>query len=127
MRVIIARRHAAIATLAALAFATPALAQDKSVKIGVLNDMSSLYADIGGPNSVVAVKMAVEDSGLLAKGWKIDVISGDHQNKPDIGVNIARQWIDNDKVDAIEDTPNSGVALAISNLTKEKNSVLLNS
>ena len=63
--------------------------------------MSSLYADIGGPNSVVAVKMAVEDSGLPKKGWKIEVVSGDHQNKPDIGVNIARQWIDTEKVDAI--------------------------
>jgi branched-chain amino acid transport system substrate-binding protein len=123
----IARRFAASVALAALALATPALAQDKTVKIGVLNDMSSLYADIGGPNSVAAVKMAVEDSGLTKKGWKIEVVSGDHQNKPDIGVNIARQWIDADKVDAIADTPNSGVALAVSNLVKEKNSVLLNS
>ena len=83
----IARRFAASVALAALGLATPALAQDKTVKIGVLNDMSSLYADIGGPNSVVAVKMAVEDSGLTKKGWKIDVVSGDHQNKPDVGVN----------------------------------------
>ena len=123
----IARRFAASVALAALGLATPALAQDKTVKIGVLNDMSSLYADIGGPNSVVAVKMAVEDSGLTKKGWKIDVVSGDHQNKPDVGVNLARQWIDNDKVDAIADTPNSGVALAVNNLVKEKNAVLLNS
>src|SRR5579864_2412697 len=123
-----ARRSAALAAFAVLGFgiATSALADDKTVKIGVLNDMSSLYADIGGPNSVVAVKMAVEDSGLLAKGWKIDVISGDHQNKPDVGVNIARQWIDTEKVDMITDTPNSGVALAVNNLTKEKNAVLLN-
>ncbi len=123
----IARRFAASVALAALGLATPAMAQEKTVKIGVLNDMSSLYADIGGPNSVVAIKMAVEDSGLTKKGWKIDVISGDHQNKPDVGVNLARQWIDNDKVDAIADTPNSGVALAVSNLVKEKNKVLLNS
>ena len=123
----IARRFAASVALAALGLATPALAQDKTVKIGVLNDMAGLYADIGGPNSVVAVKMAIEDSGLLKKGWKIDVLSGDHQNKPDVGVNLARQWIDNDKVDAIADTPTSSVALAISNLVKEKNSVLLNS
>jgi branched-chain amino acid transport system substrate-binding protein len=123
----IARRFAASVALAALGLATPALAQDKTVKIGVLNDMSSLYADIGGPNSVAAVKMAVEDSGLAAKGWKIDVISGDHQNKPDIGVNIARQWIDTEKVDVISDTPNSGVALAVTNLVKEKNIVHLNS
>ena len=93
----------------------------------LLGVMSSLYADIGGPNSLAAVKMAVEDSGLKAKGWTINVLSGDHQNKPDIGVNIARQWIDAEKVDAIADTPNSGVALAVNNLVKEKNSVLLNS
>ena len=127
MRTTLARRTAALLACAAVSLATSAFAQDKTVKLGVLNDMSSLYADIGGPNSVVAVKMAVEDSGLTQKGWKIDVVSGDHQNKPDIGVNIARQWIDNDKVDAIADTPNSGVALAVSNLVKEKNAVLLNS
>src|SRR3954463_7629670 len=126
MKTTIAQRSAIIA-LASLGLASPALAQDKTVKIGVLNDMSSLYADIGGPNSVVAIKMAVDDSGLLQKGWKIDVVSGDHQNKPDVGVNLSRQWIDNDKVDAIADTPNSGVALAVSNLVKEKNAVLLNS
>jgi branched-chain amino acid transport system substrate-binding protein len=127
MAIIFARRDTALLAFAlGLLTVTAALADDKNVKIGVLNDMSSLYADIGGPNSVVAVKMAVEDSGLLAKGWKIDVISGDHQNKPDVGVNIARQWIDNDKVDMITDTPNSGVALAVSNLTKEKNAILLN-
>jgi branched-chain amino acid transport system substrate-binding protein len=127
MNITRARRAAALFALAGLVLATSASADDKVVKIGVLNDMSSLYADIGGPNSVAAVKMAVEDSGLKAKGWTIEVLSGDHQNKPDIGVNIARQWIDVEKVDAIADTPNSGVALAVSNLVKEKNAVLLNS
>src|SRR5580700_4772146 len=127
MRMNFAWRSAALVAFASIGIAHSAVADDKVVKIGVLNDMSSLYADIGGPNAVVAVTMAVEDSGLLAKGWKIDVVSGDHQNKPDVGVNIARQWIDNDKVDAIADTPNSGVALAVSNLVKEKNAVLLNS
>jgi branched-chain amino acid transport system substrate-binding protein len=133
MRTTLARRYAALFAFAGLfeftglGLATSALAQDKTVKIGVLNDMSSLYADIGGPNSVVAVKMAVEDSGLAAKGWKIDVLSGDHQNKPDVGVNIARQWIDVDKLDAVVDTPTSSVALAISNLVKEKNAILINS
>src|SRR5690348_10242352 len=122
-----ARLSAALIALAGLGLAAPALAQDKNVKIGVLNDMSSLYADIGGANSVAAVKMAVEDSGMKAKGWTIDVLSGDHQNKPDVGVNIARQWIDSEKVDVIADTPNSGVALAVNNLVKEKNAVLLNS
>jgi branched-chain amino acid transport system substrate-binding protein len=127
MSALLARRYAALIACAGLGFATSALAQDKTVKIGVLNDMSSLYADIGGANSVVAIKMAVQDSGLTDKGWKIDVLSGDHLNKPDVGVNVTRQWIDNEKVDAIADTPNSGVALAVSNLVREKNAVLLNS
>jgi branched-chain amino acid transport system substrate-binding protein len=127
MTTTLARSASALTILAAFGLATSALADDKNVKIGVLNDMSSLYADIGGPNSVAAIKMAVEDSGLPAKGWKIDVLSGDHQNKPDLGVNISRQWIDNEKVDAIADTPNSGVALAVNNLVREKNAVLLNS
>src|ERR1700759_3309937 len=126
MKKTLAWRSAALFALTGLGIATSALADDKVVKIGVLTDMSSLYADINGPGAVVAVKMAVEDSGLPAKGWKIDVLSGDHQNKPDVGVNIARQWIDTEKVDAVSDTPNSGVALAISNLVKEKNAILLN-
>jgi branched-chain amino acid transport system substrate-binding protein len=127
MKKTLAWRSAALFTLIGIGVASSAQADDKVVKIGVLNDMSSLYADIGGPNSVTAINMAVEDSGLQNKGWKIDVVSGDHQNKPDVGVNIARQWIDTEKVDAIADTPNSGVALAVNNLVKEKNSILLNS
>ena len=116
-----------VAAAAVLASAGVAAAQDKNVKIGVLNDMASLYADIGGPGSVLAAQMAVEDSGLKAKGWNVTVVSGDHQNKPDIGVSIARQWIDVEKVDMITDTPNSGVALAVSNVAKEKNIILMNS
>src|ERR1700736_751028 len=126
MKMIFARRCAALIAFA-IGLTTSALAQDKTAKIGVLNDMSSLYADIGGPNSVVAAKMAVEDSGLATKGWKIEVLSGDHQNKPDIGTNMTRQWIDVDKLDAVVDTPTSSVALAVSNPVKEKNSVLINS
>jgi branched-chain amino acid transport system substrate-binding protein len=103
------------------------LADDKIVKIGVLTDLSSLYADLGGPGSILAAQMAVEDSGLTSKGWTIDVISGDHQNKPDIGVGIARKWFDEDKVDVIADVPNSGVALAVAAVVKEKNGVYLNS
>ena len=113
--------------LGALAIAAPAAAQDKSVKIGVLSDMSSLYSDIGGPGSKIAAELAVEDSGLKAKGWTIEVLGGDHQNKPDVGSSLARQWYDVDKVDVIADTPNSGVALAVSNVSKEKNRILLNS
>jgi branched-chain amino acid transport system substrate-binding protein len=116
-----------LGTAISLAATSSAFAQDKTVKIGALSDQSGLYADLGGPGSTLAAQMAIEDSGLTAKGWKIDVISGDHQNKPDVGVNIARQWFDVDKVDVIVDVPNSGVALAVSNLVKEKNGVFLNS
>lgn len=116
-----------LGTTVAFGAISGAMAGDKVVKIGVLNDQSGLYADLAGPGSVIAAQMAIEDSGLTKKGWKIDVISGDHQNKPDIGVNIARQWIDVDKVDVVSDVPTSSVALAVSNLAKEKNSILLDS
>jgi branched-chain amino acid transport system substrate-binding protein len=116
-----------IGTALCLASASFALAQDKTVKIGALSDQSGLYADLGGPGSTLAAQMAVEDSGLTAKGWKIDIISGDHQNKPDVGTAIARQWFDVDKVDVIVDVPNSGVALAVNNVVKEKNGVYINS
>src|ERR1700760_4740318 len=116
-----------LGTALALASSSLALAQDKTVKIGSLSDQSGLYADLGGPGSTLAAQMAVEDSGLVGKGWKIDVHSGDHQNKPDVGVSIARQWFDVDKVDVIVDVPNSGVALAVNNVVKEKNGVYLNS
>ncbi|OAF12314.1 ABC transporter permease [Bradyrhizobium centrolobii] len=102
-----------------------AYALDKNVKIGVLTDLSSLYADSAGSGSVLAAQMAVEDSGLTKKGWTVEVISGDHQNKPDIGASIARRWFDVDKVDLIVDVPNSGVALAVSRVAKEKNGVLI--
>jgi branched-chain amino acid transport system substrate-binding protein len=116
-----------IGTTLALAANGGALAQDKTVKVGALSDQSGLYADLGGPGSTLAAQMAIEDSGLTAKGWKIDLISGDHQNKPDIGTAIARQWFDVDKVDVIVDVPNSGVALAVNNVIKEKNAVYINS
>jgi branched-chain amino acid transport system substrate-binding protein len=104
-----------------------AMAQDKTIKIGVLTDLSGLYADLGGAGSILAAQMAVEDSGMAGKGWKLDVISADHQNKPDIATNIARQWIDVEKVDVFVDVLNSGVALAVNNVVKEKNSVMINS
>jgi branched-chain amino acid transport system substrate-binding protein len=100
---------------------------DKVVKVGSLGDQSGLYQDIGGPGSTVAAQMAIEDSGLLAKGWKIDLISADHQNKPDVAVNIGKQWIDVEKVDVFVDLAASNVGLAIANLAKEKNVVNLNS
>jgi branched-chain amino acid transport system substrate-binding protein len=116
-----------LGTALTLATGSLAFAQDKTVKIGSLSDQSGLYADLGGPGSTLAAQMAAEDSGLMAKGWKIDIISGDHQNKPDIGTSIARQWFDVDKVDVIVDVPNSGVALAVNNIVKEKNGVYINS
>jgi branched-chain amino acid transport system substrate-binding protein len=118
---------AACAFVAALLLTRTALADDKIVKIGALSDQASLYADVGGPGSTLAAQMAVEDSGLLNKGWTIDVVSGDHQNKPDIGAGIARKWLDEDKVDVIVDVPNSGVGLAVAVVAKEKNGVYLNS
>src|SRR6201996_4315097 len=113
---------------AGLAFAasgTAANAQisDDVVKIGVLTDMSSLYADATGKGSLAAVEMAVADYGGKVKGKPVEVVSGDHQNKPDVGVNIARNWFDNDKVDAVFDVPTSSVALAIQQLTRDKNKI----
>jgi branched-chain amino acid transport system substrate-binding protein len=118
---------ALLGTALSLVTGSLALAQDKTVKIGSLSDQSGLYADLGGPGSTLAAQMAAEDSGLTAKGWKIDIVSGDHQNKPDVGTSIARQWLDVDKVDVIVDVPNSGVALAVNNIIKEKNAVYINS
>ena len=98
---------------------------DGVVKIGVLTDMSSLYADNGGPGSVAAAKLAVQDFGAAAKGLKVEIISGDHQNKADLGSSIASSWFDVDKVDMIIDVPNSGVALAVSEVARLKNKVFL--
>jgi branched-chain amino acid transport system substrate-binding protein len=129
MQITVRRGVIAMASTAIIVFATASAAdaQDKTVKIGVLTDQSGPYQDLGGSGSTLAAEMAIEDSGLRAKGWKIDLYSGDHQNKPDIGVNIARNWIDNEKVDVIADINNSGVALAVNNLTRDKNAIHLNS
>ena len=110
----------------ALMAATAASAQTQ-VKIGVLNDRSGVYADITGEGSVVAAKLAVEDFKAAEKGMKVDVVSADHQNKPDIAINTGREWFDQQGVDVIVDVPNSGVALALSELIKEKNKVFINS
>ena len=98
-----------------------------SVKIGVLNDRSGPYVDISGEPSVNAVRMAIEDFEAAKKGIKVDIVAADHQNKPDTGSNIARQWFDQDSVDVIVDVPNSGVALAVSKVTREKNKIFMNS
>lgn len=103
-----------------------ALAQ-VSVKVGVLNDRSGLYADLSGEGSVIAARMAVEDFKAADKGIKVEIISADHQNKPDVGSTIARQWYDQDGVDVIMDVPTSSVALAVNQITREKNKVFINS
>ncbi len=113
--------------LLAAVMASPAVAQQISVKAGVLNDRSGLYADLSGEGSVIAARMAVEDFKAADKGIKVEIVSADHQNKPDVGSTIARQWYDQDGVDLILDVPTSSVALAVSQITKEKNKIMINS
>jgi branched-chain amino acid transport system substrate-binding protein len=116
-----------VASLAASLMATSALAQDITVKIGVLNDRSGVYADLSGEGSVIAARMAAEDFGAEAKGIKVEIVSADHQNKPDVASTITRQWIDQDGVNAIVDVPTSSAALAVNEITKEANAAFINS
>ena len=115
---------AASALLPRLGRAQPAGSAAKSLKIGVLNDQSGPYRDDGGPTSALCVRQAVAEFGN--KGFSVEVIVADHQNKPDVGAGIARRWFDQDGVDAIVDVPTSSVALAVNNVCREKNKVLLN-
>ena len=118
-----ARLTAVIAALVA----TPAYAESNgSLRIGVLNDMSSVYADFQGPGSVIAAQMAIEDFAKKSKR-KVEVVSADHQNKPDVGAGIARRWLDVEGVDMIVDLPNSAVALAVGDIVREKNKVAIGS
>jgi branched-chain amino acid transport system substrate-binding protein len=119
------RKTLGLAAFAAVLACGAASAQQVNVKIGVLSDMSSLYADIGGPGSVAAAKMAIADFTKDNPNVKVEMIIGDHQNKPDIGSQIANQWYDVDKVDMIVDVPNSGVALAVSQVANQKNKVFI--
>jgi branched-chain amino acid transport system substrate-binding protein len=120
-----------LAAAAALAFsaAGPVQAQISGnvVKIGVLNDQTALYADLGGQGSVIAAKMAVEDFKAKEKGLNVEVIFADHQNKPDVGTQIANKWIDSDGVDVIVDVPTSSVALAVNEVVRGKHKVFINS
>jgi len=118
-------RRTLLATAAAAPLARTARAQAGMIRIGVLNDQSGVYRDISGPTSVACVRQAVEEFG--SKGFQVEVLTGDHQNKPDIGTTIARQWIDRDGVDMIIDVANSGVALAINGVCREKDRVYINS
>ena len=111
----------------AAAGAAQAQISDNVVRIGVMNDMSDVYADIGGPGSVLAAKMAVEDYLKASKSsLKVDVVSADHQNKPDVGSSVARKWYDTDGVDMIVDVPTSSVGLAINQISKEKGKAYIN-
>jgi branched-chain amino acid transport system substrate-binding protein len=115
-----------LSALAAMAMAGAAQAQT-SVKLGVLNDRSGVYSDLTGEGSVIAARMAAEDFKAAEKGIKVDVVAADHQNKPDIGASIARQWYDQEGVDVILDVPTSSVALAVNGIAREKNKILINS
>jgi branched-chain amino acid transport system substrate-binding protein len=115
----------ALVALALLTETAQAQISDGIIKIGVLNDQAGPYADITGPGSVVAARMAVEDFGAAKKGLKVEIVFADHQNKPDVGSQIARQWYDVDKVDMIIDVPTSSIALAINQITREKNKAFI--
>ncbi|ODM84142.1 ABC transporter substrate-binding protein [Bradyrhizobium elkanii] len=104
---------------------TSAIAQNGPVRLGVLTDMSSLYADNGGQGSVVAAQMALDDFKGKVLGRPIEIVAGDHQNKADIGSAIARRWLENDNVEAILDVPNSAVALAVQGITRDKKKLFL--
>ena len=124
-----AKQYLKVAAVLAFAMSlrTVAHAQytDGVVKIGVLSDMSSVYSDLTGTGSVAAAKLAVQDFDPASHGMKVEIISADHQNKPDIGSNITRQWFDVNGVDVVVDVPNSSVAFAVSDLAREKNKVFL--
>ena len=114
-----------VAVLALAVGGANAQISDGVIKIGVMNDQSGTYADLAGPGSVIAARMAVEDFGAAKKGIKVEILVADHQNKPEVGSSIARQWYDVDKVDAIVDVPTSSVVLAVNQVTREKNKVLI--
>ena len=121
-------RHAfcsATILIALLAPSGSSFASDDTLKIGVLTDTSSVYADFGGKGSIVAAQMAIDDAGGRAGRFKVELVSADHQNNADVGVDIARRWFDREGVDAIVDLPNSSVALAVQALAKERQKILL--
>src|SRR3954451_230454 len=114
-----------LAALAAALACGSAQAQQLNVKIGVMSDMSSLYADIGGPGSVAAAKLAVADFQKDHPNVKVEIVSADHQNKPDVGSGIVNKWFDSESVEMVIDVPNSGVALATSQVASQKNKLFI--
>ncbi len=123
----LSRRSAlTIAAAASVPLIRPARAQGAPIKIGILNDQSGPYTNTGGITSVICAKQALEDFGVSTKGMNVEIISADHQNKPDLAVSITRQWFDRDGVDVLMDVPTSSVALAVQSVCREKNKVYLN-
>ena len=119
------KRRTLLAGSAALTLAGRARAADKPLKIGVLNDMSGVFADYQGPGSLLATRMAVEDANSMAGSRKVEIVFADHQNKPDTGMAITRQWLDQDGVDVVMDVPNSAIALAVAQFATERNKVFI--
>jgi branched-chain amino acid transport system substrate-binding protein len=109
----------------ALAFSAPTWSGSSAIKIGVLNDQSGTYADFGGKTSVEAARMAVEEMGGTVLGKKIEIVSADHQNKPDVGIALARKWFDSDEVDAVVDLTNSAIAIGVQNLARERGKITI--
>ena len=120
-------RRAMLASAAVAAAPRLVRAQTPTIRIGVLNDQSGQYRDDGGPTGVVCARQALVDFGISGKGFNVEIIAADHQNKPDVGASIARQWFDQNGVDAIVDVPTSSVGLAVNTVCREKNKVMLNS
>ena len=119
-------RYLSILLASCLAIGSAKAEMNGAIRIGVLNDMSSVYADFQGPGSVLAAQMAAEDFAKTSKR-KVEILSADHQNKPDVGAGVARRWLDVEGVDMIADLPNSAVALAVSDIVREKNRVMIGS
>jgi branched-chain amino acid transport system substrate-binding protein len=117
--------HTLVAAAAVMAVAGQAYGQDISIKIGVMNDRSGLYADLTGEGSAVAARMAAEDFDVEGKGWNVEFVSADHQNRPDVASTVSREWIDEDGVDVIVDVPTSSAALAVNEIVRDRNKVFL--
>jgi branched-chain amino acid transport system substrate-binding protein len=118
---------AALPALGGLPFRTARAQAANTIRIGVLNDQSGLYRDLSGPGSTQAVQLAIQESGIAQRGVTVEVVQADHQNRPDVGSTVVRQWIDRDGIDVVVDVPTSSVALAVNTLVREKNKVYLNS
>jgi branched-chain amino acid transport system substrate-binding protein len=118
---------AALPALGGLPFRSARAQAQNTIRIGVLNDQSGLYRDLSGPGSTQAVRLAIQESGITQRGINVEVVQADHQNRPDVGSTVVRQWIDRDGVDVVVDVPTSSVALAVNTLVRERNKVYLNS